>query len=91
MNAQHKAQIRTKLVSATGGVLLLVAVFMSVFFPWRQKKSMVHYMQDKVVAVAHLMAVNAEAGLIFDSVLDGVAIQAAFTDDYAALSDFGIV
>ena len=32
-----------------------------------------------------------EAGLIFDSVLDGVAIQAAFTDDYAALSDFGIV
>ncbi|MCA9783835.1 MAG: HAMP domain-containing protein [Candidatus Cloacimonetes bacterium] len=66
MNAQHKAQIRTKLVSATGGVLLLVAVFMSVFFPWRQKKSMVHYMQDKVVAVAHLMAVNAEAGLIFE-------------------------
>ena len=60
MNTQHKAQIRTKLVSATGGVLLLVAVFMSVFFPWRQKVSMVHYMQDKVVAVAHLMAVDAQ-------------------------------
>jgi methyl-accepting chemotaxis protein len=66
MSAQPKARIRKKLVVATGGVLLLVAVFMSVFFPWRQKQAMVHYMEDKVGAVAGLMAVNAEAGLVFE-------------------------
>jgi methyl-accepting chemotaxis protein len=66
MSAQPKARIRKKLVTATGGVLLLVAVFMSVFFPWRQKLAMVHYMEDKMVAVASLTSVNAEAGLVFE-------------------------
>jgi methyl-accepting chemotaxis protein len=66
MSAQPKARIRKKMVTATGGVLLLVAVFMSVFFPWRQKLAMVHYMEDKMVAVASLTSVNAEAGLVFE-------------------------
>ncbi len=59
-------KIRFKLVSSTSLLFVLIALLISVFFPMRQKASMIAGMQDKASAVALLMAVNTEAGLLFE-------------------------
>lgn len=57
--------IKQKLVAATALLLLLVGLFISVFFPWRQRTAMEKYLTDKASVVAGIIAYSSQAGLSF--------------------------
>ncbi|MBN1568302.1 MAG: HAMP domain-containing protein [Acidobacteria bacterium] len=57
--------IKQKLVAAAALLLLLVGLFISFFFPLRQKSVMKEYLTDKASVVAGIIAHSSQAGLSF--------------------------
>ena len=61
-----RLRIKQKLILATVSILFLVSIFVSTFFPLRQRSETKRYLTQKARVIATMMAYNSEAGLSFN-------------------------
>ncbi len=66
--------LKQKFVIATALLLAAVAVFLALFFPWRQQVQLERALRQRATAIAAMAAHSASAGLVFG---DKAAVEAA--------------
>ncbi len=72
MKRFQKLRIREKYILLTVVIFVLIGVFLSIFFPQRQKSGLSAYLEDKARVIAQIIALNSQAGMIFE---DAVSIK----------------
>jgi serine phosphatase RsbU (regulator of sigma subunit) len=63
---QRKLGIKQKFVSLALVLLAAVALFILVFFPYRQQQQMSEYLKQKVFVISDMVAYSTTSGLLFD-------------------------
>lgn len=66
MKVIQQLGLKQKFVGAAFLLFLITGIFVSIFFPLRQKQQMGVYMQEKALTIAQMAAYSSSAGLLFE-------------------------